>query len=188
MPTPVTFAKLDIWNQVLTGLGEPLLTSLAGSSKPHQVLSQHYDATVQAAMTETSWRFATAKRALNKLSGAPTNRWAAAWNLPVDNLKVLTTWPPGNYELQNRQLLTNEQTRLEIDYIRLVEEGFWPAWFTVYVVARLVVITCKGITREDPSAEMREILKTAETKALVADAQQQPNQTIQSNEFVDCRN
>jgi hypothetical protein len=123
MPTPVTFDKLAICNQMIGGVHGTRLTdisALGGTSKEALILRDHYDAVVQFCFTRTSWRFATAKVALSKLSGAPLNRWAAAWQLPPDHLKTLTTWPPSNYEQANRQLLSNETTRFEIDYIRLV--------------------------------------------------------------------
>jgi hypothetical protein len=190
MPTPVSFAKLDVINQALTGLHEARLTDVAalgGTSKHAQVMREHYDAVVQFCFTRTNWRFATAKVALNKLSAAPLNRWAAAWQLPTDHLKTLTTWPPSNYELANRQLLTNETTRLEIDYIRLIEEGYWPSWFTRLVVAELVKRTCRPITGDAVDQDMKDELRAAESDAFFQDAGQQPNQTIQSNDFIDVR-
>lgn len=190
MPTPVTFARIDVIDQALTAMGEnPLQTdqALDGATTKASVMRAHYDAVVQFCFALTAWRFATAKAALNKLTGKPRNRWTAAWNLPPDLIKLLTTWPPSPYEMQNRQILTNEATRLEIDYVRLVEEGFWPAWFTRLVVAELVMRTCKGITGDSPDLEMRLERERAETDALYQDAQQQPNQTLQSNDFIDVR-
>lgn len=190
MPTPVTFAKLDVVNQVLTGLHEARLTDIAalgGTSKHAQIMREHYDAVVQMCFARTAWRFATAKAALSKLSAVPTNRWSAAWNLPTDFVKLLFTWPPSNYELANRQILSNETSRVEIDYVRLVEEGYWPAWFLRLVVAELVVRCCRPITGDSVSQDMDDERRKAEVDALFQDAQQQPNQTLQSNDFIDCR-
>lgn len=190
MPTPTTFSKLEVINQALGAMGEGLLSSiseLSGTSKQAQVMRVHYAAVVYFCMSRTSWRFATTKKALNRLSSNPINRWSAAWQLPADMLKLLSTWPPSEYEIQNRQLLTNETTRCEVDYIRLVEEAYWPAWFMRFVVAELVIRTMKGITGESPDAEEREERRQAEAQALYLDAQQQPNLQIQSNAFVDCR-
>lgn len=190
MPNPVTFAKLDVINQVLTALGENVLqnaAALAGTTKHALVMRTHYDAVVQFCFGKTAWRTFTSKKALNKLSGAPTNRWAAAWNLPTDMIKLLSTWPPSNYEIQNRQLLTNETSRLEVDYIRLVEEGYWPAWFTRFVVAELVMRSCRGVTGDAPDQDMKDERARAENDALFQDAQQQPNQQIQANDFIDVR-
>ena len=190
MPTPVTFDKLAICNQAIGGVhGTPLtdIAALGGTSREAQAMRDHYDAVVQFVHCMSNWRFATAKRMLNKLSGAPINRWSTAWALPEDFLKLLTTWPPSNYELANRQVLSNETTRLDIDYIRLVSEGYWPAWFSRLVVAELVIRICKPITGDEPGRSMGVERELAETDAYFNDAQQQPNQTMQSNDFIDCR-
>lgn len=190
MPTPVTFARLDVVNQALTGLHENRLSdaaALGGTSKHAQVMREHYDAVVQFVLTMSNWRFNTAKRSLNKLSGAPINRWSTAWELPEDFLKLLTTWPPSNYELANRQILSNENTRLDIDYQRMIQEGYWPPWFLRLVVAELVIRTCKGITGDEPDKGMYVERAAAESQAYFQDSQQQPNQTMQSNDFIDCR-
>lgn len=190
MPTPVTFDKLAICNQAIGGVHGTRLTdisALGGTSKEAIHVREHYDAVVQYCFTRTNWRFATAKAALSKLSSAPINRWAAAWQLPPDHLKTLTTWPPSNYELANRQLLTNETTRLEIDYIRLIEEGYWPSWFARLVVAELVKRICRPLTGDAVDQDMKDELRAAEADAFFQDSGQQPNQTIQSNDFIDVR-
>lgn len=190
MPTPVTFDKLAICNQAIGGFHGTRLSDLAalgGSSKEAQTMREHYDAVVQFVHCMSNWRFATAKRSLNKLSGAPINRWSTAWQLPEDFLKLLTTWPPSNYELANRQILSDESTRLDIDYVRLVEPGYWPAWFSRLVVAELVIRGCKPVTGDEPDRPMYIERETAENDAYFNDAQQQPNQTMQSNDFIDVR-
>jgi hypothetical protein len=190
MPTPVSFDKLAICNQAIGAFHGTRLTDIAalgGTSKEAQAMRDHYDAVVQYVHTMSNWRFATAKRSLNKLSGAPINRWSTAWQLPEDFLKLLTTWPPSNYELANRQILSNESARLDIDYIRLVAEGYWPAWFARLVVAELADRACPVVTGDEPTAAMRGEREKAENEAYFNDAQQQPNQTLQSNDFVDVR-
>lgn len=191
MPSPVPQSKLEVINQVLLTLGQDELSSisaLSGTSKSARVMRVQYEPVVDACLGKTSWRFATAKAALNKYSGAPTNRWAAAWNLPADLITLISTWPISNYERQGQRILTNESTRLEIDYIRKVEEAYWPAWFNRYAVARLVMRCCKGITGDEPDPDMKQELEDAEGDALFQDAKQQPNQVVQANDFIDCRN
>lgn len=190
MPSPPTFANLDVINQALTGLHENRLTdaaALGGTSKHAQVMREHYDPVVLFCFSRGSWRAFTAKASLSKLSSAPINRWSAAWTLPTDFLKLLTTWPISDYELANRAILTNETTRVEIDYIRYVEVGYWPAWFMRLVVAELVIRTCKPITGDAPDETMIAERRAAESDAFFQDAQQQPNQTLMQNDFIDVR-
>lgn len=189
MATPKTFTDLDIVNQALVGrMGEDRISNLATDQTTRAVvMREHYDQVKEACLTRTAWRFATAKAALSKLSAAPTNRWEAAWQLPVDKLKVLFVWPPIRYEIQGQRIYSDLTSGLEIDYIRLVPEAEWPAWFRKYVIEELVQATKKGITGDAVDAADDKAHARAESEALTADAQQQPNQTELPNPFIDCR-
>lgn len=188
MPSRQTFTDLDVVNQSLGSMGEVELDNLAtDQSTAAIIMRRHYVAVKQYCLAMSNWRFATTKAALSKLSAVPTNRWAAAWQLPPDLLKLLFTWPPSRYEVQGQRLYTNETSRLEIDYIRNIEEPYWLDWFTRLVVAELTMRTCKGITGDEPSRAMTEERGAARSEAYFQDAQQQPNQTQLPNDFIDVR-
>lgn len=188
MPSRKTFTDLDVINQALVAMGEGVIQDLdSDQSTAAIVMRTMYDQVKQSCLTMSNWRFATVKKALSKLSAAPVNRWAAAWQLPPDLLKLLFTWPPSRYEVQGDRLYTNETSRLEIDYIRNIEEPLWLDWFTRLVRAELVMKTCKGITGDQPSQDMANERRDAKAEAMFQDAQQQPNQTELPNDFIDCR-
>ncbi len=189
MVTPITLVDLDIINMALTGdMGERRINDLANEAAPKGIIMREkYENVSETAQTKTAWRFNTTKVALSKLSGVPLNRWAAAWQLPTDLLKVLTTWPPTRYEIQGKRLYTNDTSQVHLDYTRKLSEGEWPPWFVRYVVSQLVLRTIKGIRGDEASDDMKEEAADALTDALFQDAQQQPNQTMQSNAFIDAR-
>lgn len=189
MPTPIVFTDLNVINQALTGtMGQGVITDLTSDeSTSAQIMRENYEAVSESSQTKTAWRFNTTKLALNKLSGEPLNRWGAAWQLPPDLLKVLTTWPISNYEIHGNRLLTNNTSELHLDYQRKIQEALWPSWFLRYVVARLVLRTVKGITGKKADQDMKDELVAARNDALFQDAQQQPNQTMMSSAFVDVR-
>jgi len=188
MPTPSTFAELDIVNQALTRMGEKRISDLESDTAPRaQVMRENYQQIAERCLTKTSWRFATVKAALSKLSAVPENRWDAAWQLPTDRLKVLFVYPPGNYEIQGQRLFSNNTSAIEIDYIRYVLEGEWPAWFREYVVTELVMHTVKGITGDEPNVRQERARDRAEVDSLTQDSQQQPNFTDLPNPFIDVR-
>lgn len=193
MPTPKTYADIDIVQMALSAMGEApvaataLVTPSTDTSKRARIMRENYDLVKETAMTKTSWRFLTAKSSLSKLSSDPLNKWAAAWQLPVDMLKVLHVWPPTNYEIQRKRLYTNETAEVIIDYIRYLDEGDWPAWFVMYVKWKLVEGTINGITGGSMDREQRESMETAESDALSTDSQQQPNVADQPNPFIDVR-
>lgn len=195
MATPKTYTDIDVVNMALDAMGEDpvavtaLSSASTDTSKRARIMRTHYDAVKEAALTKTSWRFATSTSvSLSKLSGTPAKtKWAAAWQLPPDTLKVLTTWPPTNYEIQGKRILTNITSGLLVDYIRYVTEDQWPAWFVVYVKWKLVEATVKAITGSSMDREDKDSLSSAETDALSTDSQQQPNVTDQPNPFIDVR-
>lgn len=188
MATPSTFAELDIVNQALTRMGENRISDLETDEAVRaQLMRENYQQVKERCLTKTSWRFATVKAALSKLSAPPKNRWEAAWQLPPDKLKVLFVYPAANYEIQGVRLFTNDTSSVEIDYIRYVLEGDWPAWFREYVVTDLIMQTVKGITGDDPTVAQEKARDRAEDDALFQNSQQQPNFTNLPNPFIDCR-
>lgn len=188
MATPQQPTDLLVVNMALGAMGEDRLSNLqSDQSKRAIIMRDHYQTVKETALTRTSWRFATKKVALSKLSSAPPNRWSAVWQLPTDNLKVLFVYPPTRYELQGKRIFCNETSSLVIDYIRYVEEGEWPPWFVTYVSLKLLEATVKGITGDDMSNKQEKSLEKAELDALAADSQQQPNQEDLPSPFIDCR-
>lgn len=189
MPNPIQFTDLDIINQALTGpLGENVIENLeTDQSTAAIVMRKNYEPISESTQIRSTWRFNTTKVALSKLSGEPENRWAAAWQLPNDLLKLLFTWPPSNYEIQGNKLYTNNTDEVEIDYQRKLEVALWPTWFQRYVVARLVIRTTRGITGEKATPEMIDERDAARWDAFFQDAQQQPNQQDLPAPFVDVR-
>lgn len=187
MPTPTLPTELGVINQALTALGEDVLQNTTGDEPRAIVMRQHYEPVKYFCFAMSNWRFATAKVALSKLTAAPANRWSTAWQLPNDRIKLLYTWPPSDYEIQGDQLWSNNSSAVTLDYIRLLDEPLWPAWFTRLVVAELVLRTCKGITGDDPTSAMGAEQEAALNQAYFQDAQQQPNQTALPNDFIDCR-
>lgn len=183
------FEPLDLVNQALVALGEDPISNLETDQTTKAiVMRQWYEITIEGALTRASWRFATAKAALNLIAAPPVNRWSHAWQLPADFLKALYLWPPQRYEIQGSRLLTNSARDVELDYIRRVPEAEFPPWFTRFAVYRLAHATCQGITGQKAlKASIGEDLRTVEAEALFEDAQQQPNQEILPNAFIDVR-
>ena len=188
MAGPVAFTDLMIVNAALTRMGSDEISNLdTDNAKRATVMRKNYQQVKETTLTKTAWRFATVKAALNKLSTAPENKWAAAWQLPPDRLKVLFVYPPINYEIQGSRIFSDQTNSLVIDYIRYRDEPEWPPWFREYTIDSLVIATVKGITGDDPSTEQDDKLKDSRSDALFQDAQQQPNIETLPNPFIDCR-
>lgn len=187
--TKKVYAPIDVVNIALTAMGENRISNLETDSTVSAiVMREHWDLVWESCLTRTTWRFATATAALSKLSFPPIDEWAASWQLPPDMLVLLTTYPASNYEVQGDRLLSNEQTALRVEYIRKVQLSLWPGYFTRCVALQLAIDTVKGITGTRPgSTDLPALLQDALAQAMFQDAQQQPNQTMLPNAFIDVR-
>ncbi len=187
MPNPETFDELAVWNQVLTRMGEDPVTALTGDTVAHDVLGTNYRPIAQAALSRTSWRDATTKAALSKLTEVPAGRYAAKWQLPNDLIKILYVYPPLRYERQGQEILTDETSSIVLDYVRWVPEGDWPDHLREYVVNETLVKCVKGVTGKDPTRQQLAERDKSEREAFNDDSGQQPNFEHLPNPFIDCR-
>lgn len=188
MATGQSWTDLEIINAIVTRQGEERISDLANDDTPRaRVMRENYQQIKEQALTLSSWRFATTKAALNKLSTAPAGRWAAAWQLPADHLKTLFIYPPERYEIQGDKIFSNNTSAIVLDYIRYLDEGEWPPWFREYVITMGIVKTVKGITGDNPTQQQTDDAHESMINALGQDAAQQPNQEPLPNPFVDCR-
>jgi len=168
-------------------IGADTITSLTENVKRAGTANQLYPTVKRSFLTKRHWNFAKAKVALARLTATPLNRWSFGYQLPADLLKLITTYPPSDYEVQGDKLYTNATT-VEIDYISNVDEDLMP-WFAVealelWFAARLAIPVAQSRTLMD---DMTALFQDAMNEAKAADSQQAPNTPVADAPFIDCR-
>lgn len=80
---------VEIYNMALGNIGhsDPVAAT-DEQSKPARVCSQWYEMCRDEVLKEVEWPFATAFKALSKLTSVPTEDWALAYDYPQDALKA----------------------------------------------------------------------------------------------------
>lgn len=145
-------SEVDICNIALTRLGEPMITSLLGSSKGAMYCNLHYPRTRDAILRAHPWNFALKRVELSLATDTPAFEFDYAFDLPVDCLKVIRTrWDAEategvEYRIEGHQLLCNEETAA-IEYIaKITNPDLYDPLFVDLLAHRLAAEIAKAMT------------------------------------------
>ena len=117
---------VEIVNNALIALGQATITSLADPT-PVAVMANHRWATVRdAVLRDHPWNCVMAQEELAVTATTPTHTWDYLYTLPSDCLRVVRVLnsaqyelnESGDFEIQGRYILSDEETPLYIDYIK----------------------------------------------------------------------
>ena len=181
-------SEIDLISKALILCGEKPLNSLNddryGATVGANLFHQIYESELQS----NSWRFATAKKALSRLTDVPLNRWAYAYQLPSDMLLLLGTYPVDlTYEIYGDRMYSDKSS-VEVDYVWKPEITRLPAYFTMLLTLALAKQMIKPITESDEAMQLMERKYNIQRNvALYADAQQRPAKPIVHSPFTDVR-
>jgi hypothetical protein len=111
-------SKVEIANLALGKLGANRIVSFSDDSEEARAASLFYLPTLRAELRRHPWSCAKKRTTLAPTSSTPLN-FAYAFNLPTDCLRVLKDLDgyEHDWEIQGRQLLTDETDTLELPYI-----------------------------------------------------------------------
>ena len=170
---------ISLCSQALLLLGADTIASFDEGSLESTVASNLYEDTVRDILTKTRWRFASKKMELSRLTTEPLNQWKYQFQLPIDMLMLIRTYPTSNYEIYQDKLYTNNAD-VEIDYIYRVNEQFFPAYFVDALIYRLASKFAIPVTDDAAKgAEMRANYEILIKQARQADSQGRPNVGIE---------
>lgn len=160
-PHPVSLpSQIDVANLALVKLGDTQIVTFEDDSPHARVIKLVYPRVVDTVLRAHRWRFATRQATLALLTGAPTWRYGYRFQLPTDPfcLRVTrvssdvdaapTPRDAGNavWEIQGRELLSNDST-VTIEYIaRITDPQQWDALFLEAVTERLAAELAIPIT------------------------------------------
>ena len=181
-------SKLDLISNALILIGDKPLNSLDESTRRAVVGVNLYDNIKEDELTKFKWSFARQKAQISQTTTTPTNEFQYEYQLPTDMLKPLFVDPSIMYRLYGDKLYTNSGGPLYADYIANVSESFFSPSFAKLMEYALAEAFAMGI--RDSAAARDEMSKKYLKQAQAArfdDAQQQPQETLQSRPFIDAR-
>jgi len=143
--------EFDLINRALTQCGANPIVAYDDSAEGI-VAKLHYEATVRARLAARKWTFATEQYELNLLAATPRTRWAYAWQLPAEALKIwwIGTGPDSivKFDHLGDKVFTDEGTGLFCEATFRQVEAKWPADFAEMMVAELGAIFARALPRD----------------------------------------
>lgn len=187
--------KTEICNLALMRLGTGPIESLDDTSKEARALKNCFELARDIVLRGHPWNFAGKRAALARLSAVPAFGYAYAFQLPVDQLRVLGLVdesgkidPTLDYQIEGNLLLTN-QTSASIRYIeKVTDPGRWDALFCSALSARLASEVAYHLTG---SAAMKKqmmneyLVELGQARSI--DAQENPPEVYETNPWMDER-
>ena len=142
---------------------------------------QHLDHVCNTLLRRHQWNFASVRKALSKLTDVPLSEWAAAWQLPVDMVRMIriTATDPNNpvrdYALEGRHLLTADLDDVTLLYVsNAVAIVEWDSLFIDAVTYKLAARIAPDVTQNPALAEaaLQKLEALALPQAQTADARE----------------
>lgn len=117
---------IELCNSALIDLGEEPITALTDNTKAARLCKQRWPAVRDAVLRAHPWNCAAAQAVLAASATPPAFRWASAFPLPTDCLRVLQATVGGAlveaWETQGESLCCGESGPLELSYIRRLDD------------------------------------------------------------------
>jgi len=119
---------ISICSNALVLLGHDAISSFSENGTGAKVADMFYESTLLSILGGYRWNFASKQTKLSMLTEKPLNRWQYSYQIPTDNVRVITVYPTGDYEIVGDKIYSNNKN-LELDYIYRPDESFFPAIF-----------------------------------------------------------
>jgi len=182
-----TNTKIGIISKALILCGEKALNSLSDDRYGAEVGGNLFELIYENELQSNPWRFSMKKAALGQLNVTPLNQFQYAYQVPSDCLLVRHVYPATSYELFGNRLYTDDVS-VELDYQFKPDVSLVPAYFNMLLVYALARDMVKPITESDVAVKLLQAKYVLQRdRAMYADAQARPAQTVQYNPFVSAR-
>lgn len=197
-------SRTQVINRALSLLDVASIDDPDEGSEPARQAKLTYDQTIQAELEKNAWFFAKTQAALPTLAQAPLFKFAFAYQLPPDfirlielehrwvfsTLRGIDTDPRPTYEMQGRKILTDLGSPLRITYLRDVvsEPTSWTPLFTEVAVTALAMALAMALTSSGEKVKLMEAQhKRAISQAARTNAIQMPPHDIPDGSWITAR-
>ena len=115
-------SEVAICNQALSWLGANLIISLNDPGDEARLCKANYDLARRATLESAAWTFATKRATLAQLAGAPVWGYGVRYQLPADNLRVLSVSDDGHRDTSQEWVVESGTLLCDLQkiYIRYI--------------------------------------------------------------------
>ncbi len=184
----MAMTKVQIISNALALLGQKPINSLQNQNSITTSAEQAFDYLVPLILSTGFWRFATKIVQLSQLVTTPiVTNWAYIYELPADYLKLVRQYPQNwAFEIySDRQIYSNVQGPLYIEYIFQPDVGQLPYYFNDYLIYRIAErLALSNAQNVQFSEKLRQDMGIAMGVGLAADAQNRPQTPMVSQPII----
>jgi hypothetical protein len=174
--------KIEIISRALVLIGANPISSLTEGTEG-VVANALYEPTYKALIASHSWRFATKKAQLSRLTEAPLNEWLYQYQLPSDYIVAFRTQYNSDYEVYGDKIYS-DMSELYIEYRYRVSEVMLPAPFELALEFLLAAQFAIPITDNSQRAQVYTNLYEAQlARAKFIDSSSRPQDPIAYDPF-----
>lgn len=175
---------VDIANAALLKLGASPIMSLEDGTKEAATCKIRYQFVKEAVLRMHPWNSASKRMTLSPTSTAPDFGYAYQFPLPTDYVRTIKS-SAEDYCIEGKQVLSND-TSIDLKYVSgTALEGDLDPLLCDAIATRLAWDICYPITQSLSLKEsLEQDLRKAVQKAKVADAQDEPADVVEAEEFL----
>lgn len=169
--------KIEIISNAMISIGAAPISSLTEGTEG-LVGSALYENTYRGLLASHSWRFATKKTQLARLTETPINEYSYKYQLPSDLVTVVKVDGYTDYEIYGDTIYSN-QPELYIDYRYRVDETILPDYYVLTLQFLLAAQFAIPITDNSQRAQVYQGLYEDQLrKAKAIDSMSRPQDAI----------
>jgi len=151
-------SDVQIANLALARISQDQILALSDDSPSARFCNAFFDQAREEVLQSNPWRFAIKTATLSKLTTTPLLEWEFEYQLPSDNLRVLSLNGSGPhdrsdyFEIQGKTLLTDEGSAIIKYVFRVTDGSFYHPLFVSALSCQLAAMIAKPLTGDEKMA------------------------------------
>jgi hypothetical protein len=179
--------NIEICSNALIMIGHGAISSFTDGGAGANTAAALYDTTYESLLSQYRWRFASAKKSLNRLVAAPLNEFEYAYQMPANYIVAVGISSGVDYEIYEDKLYTNASA-IDLEYIFKPSESKLPGYFQRLLEFNLASIFAIPVTDNSTKAEeYRKMYEVQLRQARYTDSQSRPANAIMDSPLIEAR-
>jgi hypothetical protein len=184
--------SVEYCSHALLKIGANAISSFEDGTIEAEVCANLYPLVRDFLLAAHPWNFAIRQQALPRIATTPAADFRFAYSLPSSCVRVLSAGANGrgrglHYKIRGQNLVTDSVEAM-LTYIHRPDEGAFPAFFVMALVAHLSAEFCIPLVESTSRWEsMRKIADMEFRRARLIDSQEETPDRIEGFELVEGR-